>query len=157
MGEKRKLRKWNAELVKQMASLWGWIALLWTLSTNLIDSTSLLPCFFFYFPFSVCDSQACGWRSTAPGSELSFLQYPVLGRTPVHSHPSDGISVPVCLGCHGASLYFPCRKLQCSGPLQKIASYLLGESEEQFILRFGICLLLEDGKRFWMCYHVQIA
>lgn len=88
MGEKRKLRKWNAELVKQMASLWGWIALLWTLSTNLIDSTSLLPCFFFYFPFSVCDSQACGWRSPALGSELSFhstlcLEWPLFTHIPV--------------------------------------------------------------------------
>lgn len=126
-------------------------------TANLLDSTTLLLVFFFCFSLLVCHSQACGWRSPAPGSVPSFLQYPVPGRSPVHLHPSNGICVPVCLGCHGASLYFPHRKLQCSGPLQKIASYLLGESEEQFILRFGIWLLLEDGKRFWICYHVQIA
>lgn len=64
----------------------------------------------------------------APGLLPSFLQCPQLGRSLLLDPcPRDDIDVLVCRGCHGTSPHFPSRKLQCSGTLQKIAGYLLGE------------------------------
>lgn len=87
----------------------------------------------------------------APGLLPSLMQCPQLGRSLLLDLcPRDDIDVLVCRGCHGTSPRFPSRKLQCSGTLQKIASYLLGEkwgTVRSWLRHLSVCV---EGEKFWV-------
>lgn len=103
-----------------------------------------------HFSLLVCNSPARSWRSHLLLALPSFMQCPQLGRSLLLDPcPSNDIDVLVCRGCHGIRPHFPSRKLQCSGTLQKIASYLLGEKRgtvRSWIWHLSVC---GEGELFW--------